>query len=612
MTASLQVPANARATRLFPSGWLSNSKTLVVCAALWIGPTLLTTGAGGFMALAAALTFLAELLLLTTLTRTVPLRLVVAAFFIGGSLISASWIGTLLYTLIDPDINSVARALSVPIMEEALKIAPVLALLWIWRRTWVWMLGASDVLVLSAAVGCGYDWVERAYKNYHAAGTLFHAPHLVTLWGLPTVTATSISQGQWNSGHAVCAAIVGSSLGLALYFRHRRRLAVILAAAGPAVAFTDHVRVNYSAISGGLLTKLLLLLTANGDLAVAVFVVGVAAAVSVDLFVGYGTPPARPGMALASLVGVRPLPVAWRLLKARCILAYFHWRARRMPGPMRPRLATLVAAALGGVALSALLGHAHAFHLLNDVQYNIPWWGAIPPIFGGIGGVGAAAGGVGGPNSPYDKDIDPCAGEKRAVLADQGTVDMLKGQLNSKAGQISALDAPMNQLLAQASALAPQAQSEVEQQFALTAITKLVQLVAEMSGDLGEGAAAVSSAVGLVSNPAGAVVGAADSNKIVEDTNFFKEMYQYFQVSQGNLNALEELCKDNPLPAASQFLQVMEELNQSVAQGYALVNAMNQIQDQLQDAQDKLNQDQKALDDCEAGNSGDGSSGSDS
>ena len=133
-----------------------------------------------------------------------------------------------------------------------------------------------------------------------------------------------------------------------------------------------------------------------------------------------------------------------------------------------------------------------------------------------------------------------------------------------------------------------------------------------MSGDLGEGAAAVSSAVGLVSNPAGAVVGAADSNKIVEDTNFFKEMYQYFQVSQGNLNALEELCKDSPLPAASQFLQVMEELNQRVAQGYALVNAMNQIQDQLQDAQDKLNQDQKALDDCEAGNSGDGSSGSDS
>lgn len=77
-------------------------------------------------------------------------------------------------------------------------------------------------------------------------------------------------------------------------------------------------------------------------------------------------------------------------------------------------------------------------------------------------------------------------------------------------------------------------------------------------------------------------------------------------MSQGDLKALEELCKETPggLPDAQQFLNVMEELNQLVAQGYALVNTMNSIQDQLNEAQNTLEQDQKDLADCQAINSG--------
>jgi len=253
------------------------------------------------------------------------------------------------------------------------------------------------------------------------------------------------------------------------------------------------------------------------------------------------------------------------------------------------------------------LGSLHGVSLqtwLLDVQQNLGWGGAV-------GALGAGAAGAGGP-VPSNNDPDPCAGERRAVLADQGTVDMYKGQLDWYAKQIDSLAGPADELVNRAKALAPAAQAEVEEQFALTAITKLIQLVSEAAGPLGEGAGAIGGVVGIVSKPVGAAKGAVPGYSYVENGKFLSEMYQYFQISQGNLNALEELCKENPLPAAQQFLEVMNELQNLAAQGHAVVNAMNQVQDNLQQAQDKLNQDQQDLADCEAANSGSGSSAGDS
>lgn len=273
----------------------------------------------------------------------------------------------------------------------------------------------------------------------------------------------------------------------------------------------------------------------------------------------------------------------------------------------RAFLATIAVAVIVDLILRAL-GLLRSVSLptwLLDVQQNLGWGGAL-------GAVGAGAAGAGGPVPPKDKDPDPCAGEKRAILADNGTVEMYKGQLDLYAQQIDSLAGPADDLVKNANSLAPAAQSEVEEQFALTAITKLVQLLAEAAGPLGEGAAAVSAGVGIVSDPVGAVKGAADENSYLENGKFLSEMYQYFQVSQGNLNALEELCKENPLPAAQQFLEVMTELQNLAAQGHTLVNAMNHVQENLQQAQDKLAQDEKDLADCEASNSGNGSAAGDS
>jgi hypothetical protein len=377
--------------------------------------TLLMTGAGGFLALASALGFLAELLILTSLTRTIPLRMVAAAFMLGGSLIGVSWVCGGLYSLIDPDINSVGRAVWLPIIDETLKLAPIVLLLWRWRATWDWMLGASDLLVFSGALGCGYDWVERAFKNLHASGSLFHAPQLVTLAGLPTVTATNPVQGYWNAGHAVGAAVVGCSLGLALYFRHRRSLAIALAVAGPAVVLMDHIRVNYSA-GGGPFTTLLLILTANGCVVLAALVAGAIAAVGIDLFVAYrpASVALRPDLKPRALIGTRDPALALVRLRARCILAYFDYRAAKIKDAQRPQLAAIIAGTLAGLACIALLSHVAGYCSVNDVQSNMPWYGWLPSALAGVGYYysGGYPGNLAGPGQ-YGPYGNPWPGDQR-------------------------------------------------------------------------------------------------------------------------------------------------------------------------------------------------------
>lgn len=294
---------------------------------------------------------------------------------------------------------------------------------------------------------------------------------------------------------------------------------------------------------------------------------------------------------------------------------------RKFRSLLHTRIAWTIGGALAGISIPVLVSlafkalallHGGALHggslhtWLLDVGHHVK-------LLGALGGVGAGAGAGGAPTPQKDPDPNPCAGEERAVDADKGTIAALSDQLASKEAQIAALSGPINSLAAQASALWPQARSEVAQQAALTALTKLIQVVAEMSGPVGEGAAAVSAAVGIVSDPAGSVVSAADSQSVIENANFFTEMYQSFQACQGDVSALTELASANPMPAVSQFLGVVKEMNQMIDSGYAYLNQINNpnngILAQLQSAQNKLKQDQQDLADCQKSNSGNGSSG---
>jgi hypothetical protein len=292
---------------------------------------------------------------------------------------------------------------------------------------------------------------------------------------------------------------------------------------------------------------------------------------------------------------------------------------------------TIARALLAGVSLPVMvglvlkaLGLLHGTSLptwLLDVQQNLGFDGAL-------GALGAGAAGAGGPVPTKDKDPDPCAGERRAVLADQGNVDVIKQELNLKESQISALEAPFQQLQKQATALASQAKSELLEQFAITVISKLIEgLMVAMGepefapGTLGGAGAAktvdtVSAVIGTVSNPAGQVTGSTIGSEaaagIAGNASFFNQMYQYFQASQGDLNAVAQLANANNLPVAKEFVDVMNQMNQLVNQGVALANALPQIQEKLDDAQAKLKQDQQDLENCEDSNPDGGSSGADS
>jgi len=271
---------------------------------------------------------------------------------------------------------------------------------------------------------------------------------------------------------------------------------------------------------------------------------------------------------------------------------------------------TIARALLAGVSLPVMVGlvlkalgllHGTSAHTwLLDVQQNLGFDGAL-------GALGAGAAGAGGPGPSNDNDPDPCAAEKRAVLLDQGTVDMYKGQITYYTNGINNLAGPANQLVNRAYSLAAAAQSEVAESFALTAITTLIQLVANASG-LGGG----STVVGFVNDPVGTVAGGVPGYNEVQEAKFLAQMYQYFQASQGDLNALAQLCKTNPLPDAQQFLEAMQALQNLVAQGNQLVKEQNDAQENLTKAQDQLAKDQQDLANCEAGNSGNGSSGGDS
>jgi hypothetical protein len=270
----------------------------------------------------------------------------------------------------------------------------------------------------------------------------------------------------------------------------------------------------------------------------------------------------------------------------------------------RALLAGIAVPVIVGLVLKALgLIHGASLHTwLLDTGRNVDasgFWGSL--------GAGAAAG-AGGGDAPHDKDPDPCAGERKAVLKDQGDIDNCKGQLDSYATRIDHLANPMNAAQAKVEALAPAAQSEVAQQFAMSAITTLLQGAMQEIAGGSEAVEDVNKTIEFLSNPLSQVPG----QSAVEFGSFLKEMYQYFQVSQGNLNALEELCKENPsLVEAKQFLDAMTELQNYVNEGYGLVNRMNGVQEKLQKARDQLKQDQQDLDDCEAGNSGSDSSGGD-
>lgn len=111
--------------------------------------------------------FLILLLVLTIFNRTVPLRWVLSCFVLGATVVP---LPTLLvstaFAALSGEDSPLFYSVVVPILEEAFKIAPLLALLIVPRWRYRWTASATDLLILGAALGAGFDFYETVLNSF--------------------------------------------------------------------------------------------------------------------------------------------------------------------------------------------------------------------------------------------------------------------------------------------------------------------------------------------------------------------------------------------------------------------------------------------------------------
>ena len=243
--------------------------------AFWLGNMILHTGWYGIAELWASLSFITELVLITSATRTVTLNRVAVFYCWGGTVMGVMWLISAVFTSFVPEPDAVSRQFFVPFMEESLKIAPVAFMLWRGRRSRSWTMGASDIMLLAAASGGGFGLVEEAFYHYHVGPTR----------ALDWFPLTRINGATLTVGHASFTALAGATLGLALLWRPRKPLSYLLAASGLFWSMVDHSHHNYGVDRSGISVDLFNFVTGHGWLSFYFFVIALIAVLASDFYV---------------------------------------------------------------------------------------------------------------------------------------------------------------------------------------------------------------------------------------------------------------------------------------------------------------------------------------
>ena len=294
---------------------------------IWLGLMLVKTGWSGVIALVTAALFMAGLIILGSATRTATLRDLLWLFLMGGAMMGVGYLGGLLA----PDYP--ANAFVVPPMEESLKIAPVLWILWRGRRARTWSIGVTDLMLMGAASGAGFALVEDAYIR-HAVGWAAH---------LAWLPITEISGGRLIVGHAIWTALAGMTIGWALLLRNRATLAIGVGVCGYAWSILDHAANNYAVHVQGWSANLLNGITGYGWISIYLFVIGFIAAIAVDLYIVRKAPP-LPEVGLSPMGSARDRTEAfWTAMLLQRMLAFLYFHFRREPDTTRIEIANFAA-----------------------------------------------------------------------------------------------------------------------------------------------------------------------------------------------------------------------------------------------------------------------------
>lgn len=222
---------------------------------------------------------LAWMLLVTSFTRTLPLRTLAAFWFVGLFPVMA------LVLLITRPMDSLlggelGKFYFGPLVEELIKPLPVVAFLAyrVWRKGW--QLSATDGLLLGFVVGSGFAFHEDA-----GYGRVWGDGFARTQWSalFPTIDGF---RGQVMPGHDSLSALVGLALGFAFLYR-RYRLAWTVPLAVWLIVIAEHITGNLRDISGraSALAELIRDLLLDGQLPFAILVSGIVVTVLLEWLV---------------------------------------------------------------------------------------------------------------------------------------------------------------------------------------------------------------------------------------------------------------------------------------------------------------------------------------
>jgi RsiW-degrading membrane proteinase PrsW (M82 family) len=319
---------------------------LLICSVVFLSqlPFFMRAGAGTFLTNVWYHVYvLVWLLVITALGRTLPLRLLATAFFVGLflSMAVALAIGFPLARMVGTD-TRLFDVVLVPVLEESTKSLPILLLFWFLARRGTWQPSMTDGLLLGFLVGAGFALHEDAMYG-RVVGSGFDGAFGMIF---PTISNYHIrGTGQlFHFYHAEWTALLGLALGAAFFFRQRLQFSWCLPVAALGVIWLDHGRVNYMIGEGssGWIFAVLTTLDMNGRLPVYLLLGGIVAAVAIEvtllhrirreegLFTGIPVTTLLSGLQAGGVAGLRHIQAAREYIRARRAVHYALWRTRPM------------------------------------------------------------------------------------------------------------------------------------------------------------------------------------------------------------------------------------------------------------------------------------------
>lgn len=324
-------------------------------AFVWIVWTVLKTGPQGLISLAYNSIFVIVLMIISRATTTVPLATTGTIALCGGAVMGIAGSAGLQMA------NSIGTGSPLipvlqPILEETLKILPVLILLLRGRNFSALTLGATDVFLLGVASGAGFAYAEDAFV--HAA-----AWQTQIVW-LP---ATEVVNGRMVAGHAIWTGLAAASLGLALMQKQHKSALLLVAPLGIVWALIDHITYNFAFNRNDLTGSMLNWVSGYGYITIALFVASYIAVIFFDRFVLFKTLPKVPEFRIpSSKDAAETLENFWEFVLDRRRLAYAYYRYTHRSGKDQRKPALVVAILMQ--------------HLINCHKVKIPVEMPVQPV----------------------------------------------------------------------------------------------------------------------------------------------------------------------------------------------------------------------------------------